>query len=129
MDGRSGQGAHPLILRTIDAHAAGGPLRLVVDGFPAPRGRTMLDKREWASRHADDVRRALILEPRGHAEMLGPVLTEPAAAGAHAGVLFFHHDGYSSMSGHGLIAVTTIALELGLVMAGGDESAIVFDTP
>ena len=118
-----------MILRTIDAHSGGGPLRLVIDGFPAPRGRTMLDKRAWASRHADDVRRALILEPRGHADMLGAVLTEPAAAGAHAGVLFFHNDGYSSMSGHGVIAVTTIALERGLVMAGGDESSIVFDTP
>ena len=37
-------------LSTIDAHAAGEPLRLIVDGFPAPRGRTMLDKREWVRR-------------------------------------------------------------------------------
>src|SRR5262249_14500248 len=39
-------------LRSIDAHAAGEPLRLVVDGFPSPRGRTMLDKREWVRRNA-----------------------------------------------------------------------------
>jgi proline racemase len=116
-------------LRTIDAHAAGGPLRLVVDGFPSPRGKTMIDKREWASRHADHLRRALILEPRGHADMCGAVLTEPAAPGAHAGVLFFHNGGYSSMSGHGVIAVTTIVIERGLVMPGGDGTTIVFDTP
>jgi len=30
-------------LKTIDAHAAGEPLRLIVDGFPAPHGRTMLE--------------------------------------------------------------------------------------
>ena len=36
-------------LKTIDAHAGGGPLRLVVEGFPAPRGRTMVEKREWAA--------------------------------------------------------------------------------
>jgi len=33
------------------------------------------------------------------------------------------------MSGHGVIAVTTIALERGLVMPGGDGMSIVFDTP
>ena len=116
-------------VRTIDAHAAGEPLRLVVDGFPSPRGKTMLEKRDWASRHADELRRALMLEPRGHADMYGAVLTEPVSPGAHAGILFFHNDGFSTMSGHGILAVTTIAIERGLVMPGGDGRTIVFDTP
>jgi proline racemase len=51
-------------LKTIDAHAAGGPLRLVVDGFPAPRGRTMAEKAGWVGRHADHLRRLLMCEPR-----------------------------------------------------------------
>jgi proline racemase len=89
----------------------------------------MADKREWAGRHVDHLRRALILEPRGHADMHGAVLTEPASPGAHAGVLFFHSGGFSSMSGHGVIAVTTIAVERGLIMPGGDGTSIVFDTP
>jgi proline racemase len=118
-----------VIVRTIDAHAAGGPLRLVVEGFPSPRGKTMVEKLEWASRHADDLRRALILEPRGHADMWGAVLTEPVSPGAHAGILFFHNDGYSAMSGHGILAATKIAFDRGLVMPGGDGSTIVFDTP
>src|SRR6266704_597434 len=60
-----------LTLKTIDAHAAGEPLRLIVDGFPSPRGATMLEKREWVRQHADHLRRALMLEPRGHADMSG----------------------------------------------------------
>lgn len=88
----------------------------------------MHDKREWANQHADDVRRALMLEPRGHAHLMGAVLTEPASPAAHAGVLFFHNDGYGPMSGHGIIAVATIAIERGLVMPGGDGRSIVFDT-
>jgi proline racemase len=117
-----------LIIRTIDAHAAGGPLRVVVDGFPSPRGKTMAEKLAWAERHAGDLRRALILEPRGHADMCGAVLTEPVSPGAHAGILFFHNDGYSAMSGHGIIAAAKIALARGLVMPGGDGATIVFDT-
>lgn len=118
-----------MIIKTIDAHVAGEPLRLVVDGFPAPRGRTMFAKRDWAATHADALRRALVLEPRGHADMSGAVLTEPVSPGAHAGVLFFHNDGFSTMCGHAVLAVTTIALECGLLVPGGDGATIVFDTP
>lgn len=118
-----------LTLKTIDAHAEGGPLRLVVEGFPSPRGATMLDKRDWASRHADHLRRALMLEPRGHADMYGAVLTEPTSPASHAGVLFMHNDGFSTMCGHGIIAVTTIALERGLLVPGGDGASIVYDSP
>jgi proline racemase len=116
-------------VRTIDAHAAGEPLRLIVDGFPAPRGKTMLEKREWVRRHADSLRRALMLEPRGHADMYGAVLTEPVEPGSHAGVLFMHNEGYSTMCGHGVIAVTTIALERGLLVPGGDGRSVVYDSP
>jgi len=118
-----------VIIRTIDAHAGGAPLRLVVDGFPSPRGRTMAEKREWAAAHADGLRRSLMLEPRGHADMCGAVLTEAVSPGSHAGILFFDSDGFSAMSGHGVIAATTIALERGLVMPGGDGAGVVFDTP
>src|SRR3984885_9443081 len=116
-------------MKTIDAHAAGEPLRLIVDGFPSPRGKTMLDKREWGRTHADHLRRALMLEPRGHADMYGAILTEPVSPGSHAGVLFMHNEGYSTMCGHGVVAVTTIALERGLLMPGGDGTTIVYDSP
>src|SRR5579859_4733976 len=116
-------------LKTIDSHAAGEPLRLVVGGFPSPVGVTMSQKREWVKRHADHLRRALMLEPRGHADMYGALLTEPVSPGSHAGVLFMHNEGYSTMCGHGIIAVTTIALERGLLMPGGDGQSIVYDSP
>jgi proline racemase len=116
-------------VKTIDAHAAGEPLRLIVDGFPSPRGKTMLDKREWVRAHADHLRRALMLEPRGHADMYGAILTEPVSPGSHAGVLFMHNEGYSTMCGHGIVAVTTIALERGLLVPGGDGASVVYDAP
>jgi proline racemase len=127
-----------LVLKTIDAHAAGEPLRLIVDGVPRPQGKTMLQRREWMRRHADHVRRALMLEPRGHADMYGALLTEPVSPGSHAGILFMHNEGYSTMCGHGIIAVTTIAVERGLLRLAGTEvpaddggsgETIVFDTP
>ena len=120
-------------IRTIDSHTAGEPLRLVTEGFPGPEGKTMLDKRAWAMKRLDHLRRAIMLEPRGHVDMYGALLTEPVSPDAHAGLLFMHNEGWSTMCGHGIIAVTTIALERDLMWARGatalDHVEIRFDTP
>jgi proline racemase len=114
-------------IRTIDAHAGGEPLRLVVEGLPSPEGATMLDKRAWAQKHLDHLRQSIMLEPRGHADMYGALLTEPVTPDAHAGVLFMHNEGWSTMCGHGILAVTTIAIERDLIWPGGP--ALVLDSP
>ena len=126
------------VLKTIDAHVAGEPLRLVTEGLPRPAGKTMAQKRDWMKRHADQLRRAVVLEPRGHRDICAALLTEPVSPGADAGVIFLQNDGYSAISGHGIIAVATIALERGLLPstslgAGLSRDAIpdtrlVFDT-
>jgi trans-L-3-hydroxyproline dehydratase len=116
-------------IRTIDAHAAGEPLRLIVEGYPRVEGATMLEKREWILEHHDRLRRALMLEPRGHADMYGALLTEPERPDSDAGVLFMHNEGYSTMCGHGVIAVVTIALERALLMRRDGQDEIVLDSP
>src|SRR5215470_14994429 len=68
-------------VKTIDAHVAGEPLRLIVEGLPRPSGKTMAQKRDWMKRHVDDLRRALLFEPRGHRDMCGAMLTEPVSPG------------------------------------------------
>jgi proline racemase len=118
-----------ITLKTIDAHAGGGALRLIVDGFPAPRGRTMADRVEWIRGHSDRLRRVLMREPRGHPDIGGALFTEPVAPGSHAGVIFMNAAGYPDLSGHGIMAVTTIALERRLLIPGGDGMTVVFDTP
>ena len=102
-------------IRTLDAHTAGEPLRLIIDGFPEPQGETMLERREWLREHHDHLRTAIMLEPRGHADMYGALLTRPERPDSDAGVLFMHNEGYSTMCGHGIIAVTTLVFERGLL--------------
>lgn len=118
------------IIHTIDAHTAGEPLRLIVDGFPTVEGRTMLERREWLRTNHDQLRTALMLEPRGHTDMYGALLTAPEHPGSDAGVLFMHNEGYSTMCGHGIIAVVTIGLERGLFRRrNGPEQTVVLDSP
>ena len=61
--------------------------------------------------------------------MYGAMLTQPVASDAHAGVLFMHHEGYSTMCGHGIIAAVTIALERRLLSVRDPSGSIVLDTP
>jgi proline racemase len=115
------------MFRTIDAHTAGEPLRLIVEGWPEPPGATILERRHYARTRQDRLRRALMLEPRGHADMYGALLTPPEREGSDTGVLFMHNEGFSTMCGHGVIAVATILIERFEQYAASRE--IVFDVP
>jgi proline racemase len=116
-----------LTFRTIDAHTAGEPLRLIVGGWPEPEGATILERREFARANQDRFRRVLMLEPRGHADMYGALLTPPEKDDSDTGILFMHNEGFSTMCGHGVIAVTTILIER--VPEFADARAITFDVP
>ena len=118
----------PRIL-TVDAHACGEPLRVVVDGLPPVPGDTISAKRRFARKNLDLIRRALMWEPRGHADMYGAILTEPVTEDGDLGVLFLHNEGFSTMCGHGVIALATVLLETGAHPWNGDEAEIAMDTP
>jgi trans-L-3-hydroxyproline dehydratase len=110
-------------------HAAGEPLRIVTGGYPELPGATMLERRRYAKEHHDDLRRALMWEPRGHADMYGCVITPPVSAEADFGVLFLHNEGYSTMCGHGVIALVTALVETGAFPATGAATPVNLDTP
>lgn len=113
----------------VDAHTAGEPLRVILEGFPPLEGDTILARRRAARERHDALRTALMWEPRGHADMYGCIVVPPVTAGADFGVLFTHNEGYSTMCGHGIIAVATVVLELGLLPSREGRSRVGIDTP
>lgn len=114
---------------TIDAHTAGEPLRVFSGGYPDLPGRTILEKRQHALDHLDSIRRALMWEPRGHADMYGCVLTPPVTSDGDVGVVFMHNEGYSTMCGHGIIGLVKVGLDCGLLEIDGDPPEVKIDTP
>jgi proline racemase len=114
---------------TVDYHAGGEPFRIVTGGVGKIPGATMLEKRRFATEQLDDVRRLLVNEPRGHADMYGCFVTEPVSPGADLGVVFFHNAGYSTACGHGTIALATAALETGMLPARDGEVSLTIDVP
>jgi proline racemase len=117
------------IFSTIDAHSAGQPLRIITSGVPPLPGATLRDRRERLRTDHDDIRRLLLHEPRGHANMYGAVLTRPSSADADYGVIFMTNGGYSTMCGHGIIALTTALIETGTFPDQGPETRITYETP
>jgi proline racemase len=121
--------SRPGAVAAVDYHTAGEPFRIVTGGVPALEGRTILDKRRFAAERLDGVRRLLVHEPRGHADMYGCFVTEPEDEGADLGVVFFHNAGFSTACGHGTIALVTWALEEGVLAAEEPETRVVVDVP
>ena len=113
--------------KTIDASVAGEGVRLIVGGAPAVKGRSMADKLSWLRSHGDAMRRALMLEPRGHAAMHGALFTETSLPNAHAGLLAMHAGGFPDVSGEAIMAAVGIALVEHLLTVDGDRIRI--DTP
>jgi trans-L-3-hydroxyproline dehydratase len=113
-------------ITTIDSHAEGEPLRVLTGGIEPIPGETILEKRRFAREHFDNLRRALMFEPRGHADMYGAIITEPVTPDGDLGVLFMHNEGWSTMCGHGIIALTTVLLETGML---SPREEVKLDTP
>ncbi len=120
---------HWLRITSIDAHTGGEPLRIITSGFPELKGSTILEKRQDARTHYDHLRRALMWEPRGHADMYGAILTPPVTPDGDIGVLFLHNEGFSTMCGHGIIGLVKVGVQTGMFPATGDATTIKIDTP
>ena len=121
--------AHWLKITAIDAHTGGEPLRVFTAGYPHLPGDTILKRRRYALAHFDQLRTALMWEPRGHADMYGCIITPAVSPEADFGVLFLHNEGYSTMCGHGIIAVTKVVLETGMLPLRAPETLVKIDTP
>lgn len=113
----------------IDAHTAGEPLRIITSGFPPIPGGTILVKRDYVNKHYDGLRRMLMLEPRGHSGMYGCIIVPAVTPDGDFGVLFTHNEGLSSMCGHGIIGVTKVALESGMLNCQEGENVVKIDSP
>jgi proline racemase len=118
-----------MTVTVVDLHCGGEPLRLVRAGFPDFPSLPAAERRQWAIEHADVARRAIIAEPRGHRDMYGALLLPPFSKDADHCVLFMHNEGWSTMCGHGIIAVTTALIEEGLHPANGPVTTIRYETP
>ncbi|WP_196890254.1 proline racemase family protein [Aureivirga sp. CE67] len=118
-----------LEIKTIDMHTGGEPLRVIIDGFPELEGNNVLEYRRYAKENFDYLRTTLMFEPRGHADMYGCILVPPNDDEADFGILFLHNEGYSTMCGHAIIAISTLAVQMNWINVQEGDNELKIDAP
>jgi len=118
-----------LQIKTIDMHTGGEPLRVIIDGFPELKGNSVLEYRRNCKDNYDELRTALMFEPRGHADMYGCILLPPNDDEGDFGIIFLHNEGYSTMCGHAIIAISTLAVEMNWIDVNEGDNIIKIDAP
>ena len=113
----------------VDSHTEGEPTRVVVGGIPKVEGSTMMEKKHYFKAHFDNIRTGVLMEPRGHREMVGAVIVPPCSEQADFGVFFIDAGGYIDMCGHGSIGVITVAVETGIVEAIEPTTHVIMECP
>lgn len=116
-------------IQAIDSHTAGEATRIVVGGIPNIKGNTMPEKKQYLEDHLDHIRTAIMLEPRGHNDMFGSVMTQPCDPDADFGIIFMDGGGYLNMCGHGSIGAMTVAVETGVVPMEEPVTKVVMEAP
>lgn len=119
--------AHWQKIMTIEMHTGGEPLRVFISGLPEIKGATVLEKRRYFREHYDHIRTGTLWEPRGHADMYGAIITP--SADADFDVFFLHNEGYSTMCGHAIIALTKLVFETGMMRTEGNNPQVTFNVP
>lgn len=120
---------HWLKISSLDMHTAGEPLRIYTGGLPEIKGKTILEKRRYFKENLDFIRTGTMWEPRGHADMYGVVVTEPETDDGDLGVFFLHNEGYSTMCGHAIIAITKVMFETGWIKRNSEKPVLKIDSP
>ncbi len=102
------------IIHTWDYHH-GQATRVVVGGLPPLRGATMAEKQDYFIKHCDHIRTSLMQEPRGHKNMLGAVLTDPATPDGDIGMLFLSPQGFFEMCGDSAFSAIAALIDSGIL--------------
>ena len=102
----------------LDSHTGGEPTRLITS-LPFDLGTgSVADKLSTLKTHHDDLRRTVLLEPRGSDVLVGAYLVPPADPTCQFGVIYFNNVGYLGMCGHGTIGLIASLAYLGKVQPG-----------
>ncbi|KAF8848244.1 putative proline racemase [Acephala macrosclerotiorum] len=102
-------------IKCIDMHTSGGPVRIPISGLPNLTGTLQEQFKQAREPEYDQIRKRILLEPRGHDGLYGGMLrkdTELVQSGkADIGVLYIHAGGYSLMCGHATLAISRLLID------------------
>lgn len=113
----------------VEAHAEGEIGRVVTGGIIDIPGKTTVEKMDHINTVDDSLRRFLVFEPRGTAQMSTNLLVPPSRPEADAAFIILQGDKAHAMSGSNCMCVVTVLLETGMIACREPETAVTLETP
>ena len=105
-------------IKVIDSHTGGEPTRIIVDGGPDLGAGSLVDRMNQFRDRFDEIRSAVVNEPRGSDVIVGGLICEPTDKEFACGIVFFNNSGYLGMCGHGTIGLMVTLKHLGKIADG-----------
>lgn len=105
-------------IRVIDSHTGGEPTRIIVAGGPDLGSGSMAQRVDIFRSDFDNIRTAVVCEPRGSDVWIGGLLCEPCDSNCASGIIFFNTAGYLGMCGHGTIGLMVTLQHLQRIALG-----------
>ena len=105
-------------ISVLDSHTSGEPTRCVIAGGPDLGVGSLADRLERLRRQHDDLRRAILCEPRGSDVVVGAWILPADTTDCAAAVIFFNNVGYLGMCGHGSIGAAVTLAHMGRIAPG-----------
>lgn len=113
----------------VEAHAEGEIGRVVTGGLPRIPGRNPAEQLRHLNEVDDELRRFLVFEPRGGAQMSTNILVPKTLPEADAAFIILQADKGHAMSGSNSMCVATVLLETGMVEMKEPETVLHLETP
>jgi len=113
----------------IGCHVGGEDNHVIVGGVLPPPGATMFEKKRYLETHGDELRRWLLLEPRGKPTLCVNLVTPPTRPDCDAGLIIMEATDYPPMSGSNTICTVTVLLETGMLPMREPVTTLTLDTP
>ena len=117
------------VIQAVDLHAAGEPGRVIVGGVLDVPGDSMFRKMQHLHRHADELRKMMLREPRGYPAANCNLVLPPTREEADAGFVIMEQTEYPPMSGTNTMCVVTALLETGMLPAREPTTELTLETP
>jgi len=113
----------------IGCHVGGEDNHVIVGGVLPPPGATMFEKKRYLETRADELRRWLLLEPRGKPALCINLVVPPTRPDCDAGMIIMESTDYPPMSGSNTICTVTVLLETGMLPMREPVTRLTLDTP
>lgn len=116
------------IVQIYDTHMNNVKSRIATGGIPFIKGKDIFEKKDYFKNNMDEIRKFVLLKPRGSKDLSGIVITEPSSFDADLACIFMDTDGYEKCYIEDLVGAFTVIAETGMISIEHENISLKLET-